>query len=70
MSTPTTTRRFVESGPGTPEHSVRRLRILQAQEERLHRQRPELDEDLRVMRDKMADFRDLIARGRDCEDEG
>jgi DNA-binding transcriptional MerR regulator len=62
-------RHFVAMGPGTPEHSERRLRILQAQEERLHRRRAELDEDLRVMRDKMADFRDLITRGRTCEDE-
>jgi DNA-binding transcriptional MerR regulator len=62
-------RRFVTLGPGTPEHAQQRLRILQAQEERLHRQRAELDEDLLVMRNKMADFRDLIARGRNCEDE-
>jgi DNA-binding transcriptional MerR regulator len=62
-------RHFVALGPGTPEHAERRLRILQDQEERLHRQRAELEEDLRVMQAKMADFRDLIARGRNCEDE-
>ena len=62
-------RHFVALGPGTPEHSERRLRILQEQENRLHRQRAELDEDLRVMQAKMADFRDLIARGRNCEDD-
>jgi DNA-binding transcriptional MerR regulator len=62
-------RHFVALGPGTPEHSEQRLRILQKQEERLHRQRAELDDDLRVMRDKMADFRDLMARGRNCEDD-
>ena len=62
-------RHFVAPGPGTPEHAERRLRILQDQEDRLHRRRAELDEDLRVMRAKMADFRDLIARGRTCEDD-
>ncbi|MCY1139020.1 MerR family transcriptional regulator [Actinoplanes sp. Pm04-4] len=62
-------RQFVALGPGTPEHSRQRLRILQDQEQRLHRQRAELDDDLRVMRNKMADFEDLIARGRNCEDE-
>jgi DNA-binding transcriptional MerR regulator len=62
-------RHFVELGPGTPEHAVGRLRILQEQEERLHRRQAELDEDLSVMRHKMADFRDLIARGRNCEDD-
>ncbi|MFI5835235.1 MerR family transcriptional regulator [Micromonospora sp. NPDC051300] len=62
-------RHFVRLGPGTPEHSAQRLRILQEQEERLHRRRAELDEDLRVMRHKMADFRDLMAHGRTCEDD-
>ena len=62
-------RHFVELGPGTPEHAEGRLRILQDQEKRLHRRRAELDEDLRVMRAKMADFRDLIAQGRNCEDD-
>jgi DNA-binding transcriptional MerR regulator len=62
-------RRFITLGPGTPEHAERRLGILQEQEARLHQRRAELDDDLRVMRAKMADFRDLIARGRNCEDE-
>jgi DNA-binding transcriptional MerR regulator len=61
-------RAFVTMGPGTPEHSGRRLRILQEQHDRLLERRAELDRDLRVMQNKMATYRDLIARGRDCED--
>ncbi|GHJ12014.1 hypothetical protein TPA0908_07460 [Micromonospora sp. AKA38] len=60
---------FRGARPRHPEHSAQRLRILQEQEERLHRRRAELDEDLRVMRHKMADFRDLMAHGRTCEDD-
>ena len=62
-------RQFVLLGPGTPEHAEQRLRILQEQEERLRRRRAELDDDMRVMRAKMADFRDMIAHGRACEDD-
>ena len=62
-------RDFVRLGPGTPEHAARRLRILQEQEERLHRQRAELDDDLRVIQAKMSSFREMMAQGRDCEDE-
>ncbi|MDR7276390.1 MerR family transcriptional regulator [Catenuloplanes atrovinosus] len=62
-------RHFVRLGPGDPASAERRLRILEEQEQRLHARRAELDEDLRVVRDKMAGYRDLIARGLDCEDE-
>jgi len=62
-------RHFVELGPGTPEHAVQRLRILLEQETRLQQRRAELEEDMLVMRNKIADFRDLIAHGRNCEDE-
>ncbi len=62
-------RAFVTLGPGTAEHAGQRLRILQEQEARLRRKRQELDDDLRVMRDKIATYREMIAQGRDCEDE-
>lgn len=56
-------------GPGTPDNSVRRMAILTRQEEELRRRIAGLHDDLRVMQDKIDDYRSLIADGRDCEDE-
>ncbi|GAA1641967.1 MerR family transcriptional regulator [Actinoplanes couchii] len=63
-------RDFVRMGPGTPDNSVRRLDILTRQEEELRRRIDGLQGDLRVIQDKIDDYRTLIAAGRDCEDDG
>jgi len=62
-------RDFVTLGPGTAEHAGQRLLILQEQEAQLLRRREELEEDLRIRRDKISTYRDMMAHGRDCEDE-
>ncbi|AGL21642.1 MerR family transcriptional regulator [Actinoplanes sp. N902-109] len=61
-------REFVTFGPGTPDNSARRLTVLERQEVALQHRITELTGDLRVMRSKISQYRDLIAQGRDCED--
>lgn len=62
-------RRFVELGPGTPDNSALRLEVLLRQEEVVEARVAELLEDRRVLGAKIENYRDLIARGADCEDE-
>ena len=60
-------RAFVQAGGGElATHPVRRA-LLQAHEADVLARIAELEDDLGVLRAKIADYRGLIARGEDCE---
>ena len=60
-------RTFMNFGPGTPANTRRRLEVLRRQETELHRHIADLQDDLKVLQDKIADYHDIIATGRPCE---
>jgi hypothetical protein len=62
-------RAFVQIGTGTVATHPTRLALLEQQSEAVQRRIAELQEDLLVVHRKIDNYRDLIARGVDCEDE-
>jgi DNA-binding transcriptional MerR regulator len=62
-------REFVQLGGGTLANHPTRLRLLEQQTAAIEQRIAELHEDLAVVRAKTADYRSLMARGLDCEDE-
>jgi len=61
-------RHFVQLGDGHLEHHPTRMALLEAQRGSIERQVDQLHEDLAVLTAKIGQYRDLIARGLDCED--
>jgi DNA-binding transcriptional MerR regulator len=62
-------RHFVQLGGGRLEHHSTRMALLEAQRGSIERQVDQLHEDLAVLTAKIDQYRDLITRGLDCEDE-
>lgn len=62
-------REFVQIGAGTVATHPVRLALLERQAEAVRRRIAELQDDLLVVHRKIDNYRDLIARGVDCEDE-
>ncbi len=57
------------AGPGSQESHRRRLELLARQRSSVLNAVAQLRQDLHVVDAKIADYRDLIARGADCEDD-
>jgi DNA-binding transcriptional MerR regulator len=62
-------RAFVQIGAGTVATHPTRLALLEQQSAAVQRRIAELQQDLLVVHRKIDNYRDLIARGVDCEDE-
>lgn len=62
-------RDFVQIGRGTLASHPVRLALLDQQAAAVRHQLAQLHEDLGVLQDKVEQYRDLIARGLDCEDD-
>ena len=62
-------RRFVQLGPGTRDNHLPRMAILEQQQAAIQQRIASLQDDLRLMQDKIESYRGLLARGLDCEDE-
>ncbi|NHC15725.1 MerR family transcriptional regulator [Motilibacter deserti] len=62
-------RRFVQFGGGTTENHAPRMAMLEKQEAAIRQRIALLQHDLGLVQDKIRTYRDLLARGLDCEDE-
>jgi DNA-binding transcriptional MerR regulator len=62
-------RRFVTLGGGELAHHPERMALLEQQCAQIEQRMVELRDDLAVVQAKIAQYRELIARGVDCEDE-
>ncbi|MFQ1003157.1 MerR family transcriptional regulator [Modestobacter sp. SSW1-42] len=62
-------RQFIEAGGGELAHHPERMALLERQCGAIEQRLAELQDDLAVVRAKIATYRRLIARGLDCEDE-
>lgn len=62
-------RHFVQLGRGALDSHPVRLALLEHQAGEVRAQQAQLAADLGVVQDKIEQYRDLIARGLDCEDE-
>lgn len=62
-------RDFVQLGRGTLDSHPARLTLLENRLGAVRAQQAQLAADLGVVQDKIEQYRDLIARGLDCEDE-
>jgi DNA-binding transcriptional MerR regulator len=61
-------RAFVQLGAGELRHHAERLALLERQSELIDAQLGQLQADRQVVRDKIEQYRRLIAAGLDCED--
>lgn len=59
---------FVNIGPGTTMTHPLRLELLESQLAAVDQQREQLETDRRTVSDKIADYKDLMHNGLDCED--
>ncbi|SFT33068.1 DNA-binding transcriptional regulator, MerR family [Geodermatophilus amargosae] len=62
-------RHFMQLGEGRLEHHPTRMALLESQRRSIERQVDQVHGDLAVLTAKIDQYRDLIARGLDCEDE-
>jgi DNA-binding transcriptional MerR regulator len=62
-------RQFIEAGGGELANHPERMALLERQCVAIEQRLAELQDDLAVVRAKIATYRHLIARGLDCEDE-
>lgn len=59
---------FVNIGPGTTMTHPLRLELLESQLAAIDQQREQLETDRRTVSEKIADYKNLIRHGLDCED--
>ena len=62
-------RQFIELGGGELAHHPERMALLERQCAQIEQRMAELRDDLAVVQAKIGQYRELIARGVDCEDE-